>query len=141
MAARVRAPRQRADQLGAVDRLDDVGVGRDRRGLVGLEPADEVPPQAEVGALGGLHLRLLVAVLPHVGDAEVGEQPDVGGGEELGDDDERHVVLGPPGASAHAAAMRRRTTSRLAASTSARAVIGWLQMTPANRVAAAPSRR
>ena len=44
--------------------------------------------EPEVGALGGLRLRLLVAVLADVGDAEVGEQPDVGGREELGDHDQ-----------------------------------------------------
>ena len=80
------------DQLGPVDRLDDVGVRRDRGGLVALQAADEVPGQPEVGALGGLGLGLLVAVLPHVGDAEVGQQPHVGGGEELGDHHEADVV-------------------------------------------------
>ena len=62
--------------------------------------ADEVPAQAEVGALGGLLRGLLVAVLPHVGDAEVGQEPHVGGGEELGDDHQRHVVGRAAGARA-----------------------------------------
>ena len=60
-----RAPRgQRPHELAPVDRLDDVGVGRDRGGLVALQAADEVPAQPEVGALGRLGLGLLVAVLP-----------------------------------------------------------------------------
>ena len=49
-------------------------------------------PQVEVGALGRLVLGLLVAVLADVGDAELGEQPDVGGREELGDHDQRDLV-------------------------------------------------
>ena len=35
---------------------------------------------------------LRVAVLADVGDAEVGQDPHVGGGEELGDGHERHLV-------------------------------------------------
>ena len=88
--------------LTPVDGLHDVGVRRDGGRLVALQPADEVPAQAEVGALGGLGLGLLVAVLPHVGDAEVGQQPHVGGGEELGDDDQAHVVGVAAGAGAGA---------------------------------------
>src|SRR4029079_785582 len=72
--------------------LDDVGVRRHRRRLVGLQATDVVPGEPEVGALGGLGLGLLVAVLPHVGDAEVGQDPDVGGREELGDHDQGHLV-------------------------------------------------
>ena len=100
--ARVRAAARRADELGAVDRLDDVGVRRDGGRLVALETADEVPGEVEVGALGGLGLGLLVAVLPHVGDAEVGEQPHVAGGEELGDHHQADVVGRAPGVGARA---------------------------------------
>ena len=85
-----------------------VGVGRDRCGLVALQPADEVPGQVEVGALGVLGLRLLVAVLPHVPHPEVGEQAHVGGGEELGDHGQRHLV----GRAAGAARRRRRSAPR-----------------------------
>ena len=66
-AALVGAPAQRRRRsLAPVDGLDDVGVRRDGGRLVALQPADEVPAQVEVGALGGLGLGLLVAVLPHV---------------------------------------------------------------------------
>ena len=91
---------QPAHQLGAVDGVHHVGVGRDGRRLVALQAADEVPPHVEVGALGGLLDRLLVAVLPDVADAEVGEQPHVGGGEELGDHDQGDLVAAAPGVGA-----------------------------------------
>ena len=87
----VRTPVERTDQLGAVDRLDHVGVRRHGGGLVALEAADEVPPQVEVGAVGRLGLRLLVTVLADVGHPELGEQPHVGGREELRHRDQRDV--------------------------------------------------
>jgi len=37
---------QRQDQLGAVDRMDQVDIRRQRVGLVGLQLADEVHPKA-----------------------------------------------------------------------------------------------
>jgi len=61
-------------------------------GLVALQLPDEVPAQPEVGALLVLRSCLLVAVLRDVGDAETGEQPDVGGRPGLRDDDEPHAA-------------------------------------------------
>ena len=80
---------ERAHHLGAVERLDDVGVVGHRGGLVALQLADEVnrDPVA-VGQLGALGRRLLVAVLTDRGHAQLSEQVDVGGREELRDDDE-----------------------------------------------------
>ena len=86
---------QPGDERAAVDRLDHVGVAGDRRGLVGLQDADEVPAQPEVRGLAGLRLGLLVPVLPHVADTELGEQADIGGREELGDHDEPDLVVAP----------------------------------------------
>ena len=113
---------------------------RDRGGLVALEPADEVPAEAEVGALGGLGLGLLVAVLADVGDAELGQQADVGGREELGDHDQGDLVGVAPGLVARA----WRCAARTAASPRGDLVAAGhaaLQTTPANRPASAPSRR
>ena len=78
---------------------------------------------------GDLGRGLLVAALPHVGDAELGEQLDVGGREELGDDDQRDLGgvasgvgagrvdpvahLGQPGGRARPAASGRRRRSRV----------------------------
>ena len=59
------APRERADQLDAVDAVHEVGVARDGAGLVGLQPAQEVPPQRRRD-LVGLVTGLGVAVLAHV---------------------------------------------------------------------------
>ena len=97
-----RTGREPTHELGAVNGLHDVGVPRDGGGLVALETTDVVPAQPEVGALGGLGLGLLVAVLPDVGDAELGEETYVGGGEELGDDREPDLAGLPPGGGAGA---------------------------------------
>ncbi len=83
--------RQRADELGPVHGLHHVGVARDRGRLVALQPPDEVPAQRQVRALPGLGLGLLVAVLPHVGDPEVGQQTYVGGREVLRDHGQRDL--------------------------------------------------
>ena len=61
-----------------------------------------------------------MAVLADVGDAELGEDPDVAGREELGDDDQPDLVGGRGRRSAHAAAIRPRTGARLAAISSRR---------------------
>ena len=101
-----------ATSLAPVDRLDDVGVRRDGRRLVALQPADEVPAQAAGPAhVGHLVLGLLVAVLADVGDAELGEQPHVGGREELGDRDEGDLVgvaARAPAAASRCGGVRRR---------------------------------
>ena len=55
-----RARRRRGqgrDELGPVDRLDDVAVAGDRCSLVALDRPDEVPGEVEVGAGGGLRGR------------------------------------------------------------------------------------
>ena len=72
--------------------MHNVGIARHRADLVALEAADEVPPQIEVGALGVLVARLLVAVLPHVTDTELGENPDVARRPRLGDRDQYDVL-------------------------------------------------
>jgi hypothetical protein len=87
-----RGPRQRRRQPRPVDGVDDVGVRDDGARLVGLELPDEVPGEIEITAVGGLGRRLLVAVLGDVGDAQLGEQTYVGGGERLGDGDERELL-------------------------------------------------
>ncbi len=65
------------DEALAVDGVDDVGPPGQRVRLLGLHLPDRVPHQVEVGAA----LRLLAALgdprLPHVADAEVGQQPHV----------------------------------------------------------------
>jgi hypothetical protein len=72
---------QRRDEPQAVARLDHRRVRRDARCLVGLQAADEVPPDA--GHLGGLLACLLVAALAEALDAEVAQHGDVGDGVEL----------------------------------------------------------
>ncbi len=99
--ARTASRDQRLGEAEPVDAVDHVGVGGHGPGLVGLKLADEVPGQRQIGAFGGLDGGLLVAVLPHVGDAEPGQEADVGGGVGLGDRDERDLGAGP--------ALRRRT--------------------------------
>jgi hypothetical protein len=117
-----------------------VGVGRHGRGLVALQGPDEVPRQVEVGALGRLLHRLLVAVLPHVPHAEVGEEPHVGGWEELGDDHEGRLV----GVAARAGAgVADPLADSGQPSLDLFASVGHpcLRITPASRPAPAPSRR
>ena len=99
--ALLRAAAQPADQLGAGRR----SAPRRRTPRPPPPCCSAAPPMkcqrsVEVGALGGLLHRLLVPVLPHVADAEVGEQPDVGGREELGDHDERDLVAAAAGCGA-----------------------------------------
>src|SRR3954471_111580 len=82
------------DERQPVNGVHDVGIAHHRADLVALEAADEVPPQIEVGTLGMLLARLLVAVLPHVAHAELGEYPDVARGPRLGDRDQYDVLRG-----------------------------------------------
>src|SRR5580693_5129071 len=83
---------ERVDQPQPVDRVHEGGVAHDAGGLVGLQLADEVPDEIEVGALRGLWRRFRVTVLPEIGNAEPAQQPDVGSGEGLGHRDERDVL-------------------------------------------------
>ncbi len=91
----LRADGQSAQQLGPVDRLHHRGVVGHRGRLVALQPADVVPGQVQVGALGRLGHGLLVPVLPHVPHPQPGQQPYVGGGEELRDHGEGDLVGAP----------------------------------------------
>ena len=72
--------------------MHDVGVRRDRPGLVRLQLTHEVPPQIKINARLCLRRGLLVAVLADVGDAELSEHPDVIGRERLRDDDQRDLL-------------------------------------------------
>ena len=119
------------DELRPVDRLDDVGVARDVRRLVALQPADEVEGRC-LGArlrervldlaelLGGL----LVAVLAEVPDAEVVQEQDVGGREVLRDDDEGDVVGVASGLGAAALDARAHGTEVVAQLVASRLVAG-----------------
>jgi hypothetical protein len=61
-------------QRRPVDGMNQVGVCGDRTGLVALKLSYEVPAYVHARRADGGRLRgrLLVAVLPHVGDAERG---------------------------------------------------------------------
>ncbi len=86
---RLGAAVERRHELGPVDRVHRVGVTGHRAGLAALHLPDEVHVQgpAGLGAQGGeLGRGLLVAALPHVGHAELGQQLEVADREELGDD-------------------------------------------------------
>ncbi len=83
------SPVQRGDDLGPVDGLDDVGVGRDMRDLVGLELPDEVDGEfVTASQVRDLGAGLLVLVLTDVPDSEIGKQVDVTRREELRHDHE-----------------------------------------------------
>src|SRR5581483_7576271 len=91
---------QRAYQPDPVDRMHETRVPRHAGGLVRLELANEVPRQVQIRAGHCLRGRLGVAVLPHVGHAQLGQQSHVAGGPCLGDGDQRYVRRGPAGGGA-----------------------------------------
>jgi hypothetical protein len=85
-----RSGRQRRRHLGPIHGVDDIGVARDRTGLVGLYPPDEVPGERGYfprpgGKLRHFGPRLLVAALADVGHADRGQAGDVGGRKPLRD--------------------------------------------------------
>ena len=141
-----RAPERAADAAEATYRIttlhprtyNEARTIGDAR-LVGLQLADEVPREVEVSELGGLAGRLLVAVLAEVADAELGEDPRVGGRPGLRHRDQRDLVgraLGNGARDGDALADRRQVGRDLLGPAHA----GSSQTTAANRPVA-PERR
>src|SRR5579859_1693815 len=75
--------------------MHGVGVTDNALGLVALELTDEMPRNVEVRELRGLRGRLLIAILPYVGHAELGKEADVVGGMKFGHDDELGNIATP----------------------------------------------
>ncbi len=80
--------------------MHDVGVARDRARLVGLQLADEVPPQRQVLARRGLGGCLLVTVLSHVTHPECRQASYVLRRPGLGHRDDVHLLARAPGGGA-----------------------------------------
>jgi hypothetical protein len=135
-------PVERGHQLGPVDRMHDVRERRDQRGLVPLQRADEVPARRRPG-VGVLRRCFLRPVLPHVGDAELGEQPYVGRRERLRHGDQGELVRRAPGGAGrrgHPLAHRGEVRGQLGAARLPRVGHGDSMATMANRPVT-PSRR
>ncbi len=86
-------------QAHPVDRVHQVGVLDNRPALVSLQLSYEMPPDLCPGRghLRRLRRRLLVAVLPYVADAQVGQPNDVHRGERLRDRHQGHARRIPSG--------------------------------------------
>jgi len=93
------APAQLLGQLEPVHRVDPVEEPRRVPGLVGLEPADQVPGHRTAERLD-LLARFLDAVLSQGRDTCRDGHPDTLGVHRLGDRDEEHVVGGATGSRA-----------------------------------------
>ena len=81
----------------AIDRVHQVGVTRDRCGLVGLQLADEVPAQVEAFGRRSLGRGFLIPVLSDVTNAEPSEPAHVITRPGLRHDDQRDLARVAPG--------------------------------------------
>src|SRR6202011_4599346 len=79
---------QPPDNAQTIDAVHPIEAFGDRTGLVGLNGADEVPTQREVGELVHLGRRLLKIVFAEIRDAGGGGQPYGFGSLRLGNGDE-----------------------------------------------------
>ncbi len=149
----VRASVEGTDEARPVDRLHDVGVGRDVSGLVGLQLSDEVQHEVRGACvpqrgshLGKLLPGLLVAVLTEVAHAELVEQEHVRRREELRHGDHGDLArvascvgTGPPDPGSNGAQRSGELVATAYVVTHRSAAWGRLT-TPANRPVT-PSRR
>ena len=92
---------EQRDELGPVERLHDVDERGDALGLLALQLADEVPGRSlkKIGALFTQRVDLLVqfllAALPDVGDAQLGERDEIRDREELRHHDKGRLFVAP----------------------------------------------